>query len=402
MSLAQKKCIFSAIINYIEVNIVEIINMKTLTDCVNQLKTNLQAIAGTAMTQSYEGLTTSIFETDDSKLAREFVESLKNNNLELDRSAFDNLYSKKALQAVWNLVDILSISLTYTPSGSSLGILRGFMANGLNNEYNLSLLSKSIDYIDSRGMLPLPYVVDDVTYRLNLTLLDFVKEAQETKQGRALFETIRQLTQAILFHPILIDKDIIVTATENINAYKQYQMKQASILVDDGLVYYDAQDGLDHSMNEDEPLFYDTMSDEPEKNTLSEKEKRETIRLLMELFAKQLSTLKVSLQVSHQKKRMDEEKKYNDLMDCFEEMNRFVMDPNHSLKSICEYIINNKALDVAFEKLPVSFQPMLYLFEICGFSRPFIEKNTTVVFNTYKNKLISLDETQTAVQSKLI
>ncbi|MCR9192256.1 MAG: hypothetical protein NXI01_06300, partial [Gammaproteobacteria bacterium] len=117
--------------------------MKTLTDCVNQLKRNLQNIADTEMTQSYKGLGISLFETNDSEKAQTFSESLQNINVEGGRPSFNNSYSKKALQAVWNVADILSIALTYTPREWSIGILRGFMDEGINGKKYLACLSES-------------------------------------------------------------------------------------------------------------------------------------------------------------------------------------------------------------------------------------------------------------------
>ena len=238
--------------------------MKTLTDCVNQLKTNLQAIAGSVMTQSYKGLEVSLFETNDSEQARLFAESLQHRDDEMSGCSFNNPYSKQALQAVWNLADILSIALTYMPCESGFGIVRGFMSTGLNNKLNINCLCDSMDYIDSKGMLPTPYVVDDITYRINLELIDFITEVRETKNGSALFQTLNQLCQTMLFQTFSIDEEILITAKKRTDDYAQYINKLYQ--PDDERDSYHTCDEYD--LDEKEFVFYDAVSDEAKNECL--------------------------------------------------------------------------------------------------------------------------------------
>ncbi len=117
--------------------------MKTLTECVKQLKKNLQGLSGTVtLIESYEGLDVPLMEDDDSKLARLFSETLQN-NFEVDKTSFNNPYSKRALQAAWNFAEILSIALTYTPKESIIGISRGLFTEGVGKRWNASLLGLS-------------------------------------------------------------------------------------------------------------------------------------------------------------------------------------------------------------------------------------------------------------------
>lgn len=251
-----------------------VVAVKTLMACVNHLKSNLEVLAGTPMTQSYQGLEVPIFEDSDSKRARIFSESLQKNHAEGDTPAFDNPYSKNALQAVWNIADILSIALTYTPREWSVGILRGFMSTGVDGKLYLTCLSDSINYIDSTSMLPAPFIIDEVTYRINIALIDFVQEVRSTTNGNALLETLDNLCQRFLHQSMVIDKEIMEIATARTKAYAPYLEDQATHDEQDDFVFYDTY-AYENEVSdlEEEFEFYDAQSyasveDTTEKNNI--------------------------------------------------------------------------------------------------------------------------------------
>ena len=410
--------------------------MTALMNCLNQLKTDLQKIADASMTQCYEGLDVPLLEDSDSQRAQVFSESFSGNS-------FNNPYSKKALQAVWNLVDILSIALTYTPCEWSLGILRGFMAKGSSNKTNLSLLIESINYIDSISMMPTPFVVDDVTYMINLELIKFITEVRKTKNGRSLFDTLNQLCRTMLFQTISIDEEIINTATKRINTYIDHQEKRSSALEqsasfifspdrdiskltdptvtstcdgssvttsetmsdaeqsDGDLIFYDAQESPEFDFDSEPLEFYDAMQDPVKKNNILEKVKEKIILLTIEFSANVLVSLKVKRDFLHETSKS--KKKYNDIINLIEEMNIFILNPENNLGSVRVYLGNINKLDSALKDLPFDFGDITDAFEYfkknvnfwlekIGLPHLFAEKNrsTVALLNTYKKNLLDL------------
>ncbi|MDF1827567.1 MAG: hypothetical protein P1U39_04760 [Legionellaceae bacterium] len=237
--------------------------MKTLTQCVDDLKFSLELIAGRHMTQDYQGLGVNLMATNDSERARKFSESwLQEQNQGDTPPSFDNPYSHKALQGLWNVADILSIALTYAPREWSIGIVRGLMATDDNRKRYLTCLSESIDYIDARSMLPVPFIVDDDTYRMNLAIISFITAIRETTHGQALLTALRNICQTILRQPMAVDEEIMQVAQTRVELYERYQMQSddASIPESD---FYDAREGNDDDEDEDDGLkYYDAISEE--------------------------------------------------------------------------------------------------------------------------------------------
>ncbi|MCR9192592.1 MAG: hypothetical protein NXI01_08030, partial [Gammaproteobacteria bacterium] len=175
------------------------------------------------------------------------------------------------LQAVWNVADILSIALTYTPREWSIGILRGFMDEGINGKKYLACLSESIEYIDTKSMLPVPFIVDDITYRINLELINFIRDVRHTTNGNSLLETLNTLCQTVLGQLMVIDKEIIDIATKRVKAYEQYLEGQhrALELSDDGYIFYDTRDGQNLEIEEDLESEADLEYNDDEKSDSS-------------------------------------------------------------------------------------------------------------------------------------
>lgn len=387
--------------------------MKTLTECVNQLKKNLQGLSGTViLIESYEGLDVPLMEDDDSKLARLFSETLQN-NFGVDKTSFNNPYSKRALQAAWNIAEILSIALTYTRKESNSDISRGLLGEGVGKKLNGVLLLDSINYIDSKNMLPTPYIIDDVTNSINVYLIDFINDARKTSDGSSLFKQLTQLCEMISPQPISIDEDIINTATQRIDAYKRYQNNIA----------------LSLELSDDEDAFFDTCSDDPNLITDDELKFYDTAchcydELFKERARNKLKILDLTIELSlnidkqqtiHNAARSKDEEKYTFLLNHLNHVKQFIMDPKNDLKSICEHILNDRPLKTAFQELPDTSNQIVRTFEylkkclndlleLCGFGRPFVERKRhgLTLFDTYKKQITdtldSTDKTECSYQ----
>ena len=368
--------------------------MKTVTECVNQLKRNLQALNGTiVLTQSYEGLDVPIMEDDDSKQALLFSESLQQKPFQADEKTFNNPYSKRALQAAWNFADILSIALTYTPKEFSVGISIGLFAEGANKKWNGSLLIDSINYIDSKNMLPTPYIIDDVTNSINLYLIDFINNVRKTNNGKSLFKSLTQICNIISPQPMSIDEMIINIAKERVDVYKSYKNSLSSALElsdeEEEDIFFDAID--------DELEFYDTKSSPPYNDIIKEQVKRRintlhlTIDLLFEIEKQQSN---------HRTDQSKTDDQYCSLLSCLSGVKELTMNPQNDLKSIGEHILNNEQLKTAFQELPDTANQRVRivdylkkclndLLELCGFGRPFVERQRygLTLFDTYKKQI---------------
>ncbi len=171
--------------------------MPTLTEYIEELKTELQAIAAPhKLQQQYAGLAWKEGQHQDAGVAsyivdfvidRDYTLSITEAKLKLEppevRRQFDD-YPNKALQAAWNVADILSTIVTYTPKENTIGLLRGLTTTGVEGNANRVNLDTSLTYLDQKTGAP--FVIDETTYRINDALKRFIKNIKATENGPTL------------------------------------------------------------------------------------------------------------------------------------------------------------------------------------------------------------------------
>ena len=143
--------------------------------------------------------------------------------------------------------------------------------------------------------------------------------------------------------------------------------------------------------------FYDTKSSPPYNDIIKEQVKRRintlhlTIDLLFEIEKQQSN---------HRTDQSKTDDQYCSLLSCLSGVKELTMNPQNDLKSIGEHILNNEQLKTAFQELPDTANQRVRivdylkkclndLLELCGFGRPFVERQRygLTLFDTYKKQI---------------
>lgn len=305
--------------------------MPSLTECINRLKAELQTIANQPMTQNYDGLGDLVFSNDDTVQAKEFADSLQNNMTSRDVH-LNSSYSMKALQSAWNIADTLSIVVKYAPCEWSAGFFRGLTASGTNGKFNAENLLISMVYMNMETSV-VPYIVDDVTYRINRAFLNFTHEVQATYNGKSILGLLERLSSQYLGERIAIDEQVIKTAEARIQAYEHYlSSTPMSERYKSKLVSYTSPE-IDE---EDGETYYDARTGEEEE-------------LRAEITASTLGFLAESLLQVHEH-RDDLGDEYNNTRELFLGISDVLLDPHASVESVTDCILDNKPLDSFLKK----------------------------------------------------
>lgn len=347
--------------------------MPSLTECIDNLKKEIEAIAGRPMTQNYDGLGDLFMNSDDTTRAKEIATSLQQSDRATERqntvpqeSSLSRSYAIKSLQSAWNIADTLSIVIRYTPCEWSAGFFRGLMASGPNGELNAHNLLISMFYMNEDSSV-VPYIVDDITYEINCAFLKFTKAVQSTSNGKSIISLLKQLSLSVLDKPIILDKQVIQAAEPQIRIYQQYKAQLSSAQKDadypspiDKMHNTDkpsfftqskSQDGTQLSGEEDDDdIFYDANSgDDEDTDTFYDAAMTEEERIRTEITKPILGFVYDALTQFHaHRENLGDE--YPNIIESYFEISDEILDPNATLESITECILENKKIESFLKK----------------------------------------------------
>ncbi len=135
-----------------------------------------------------------------------------------------DLYLKNALQAAWNVADILSVLVK--PSGSWMvapdslaAIAWNSQRLGENNKSNLDNLFASLNYLDTSAGVP--YILDNNMYKINLAIHQFIENLKTSKPGQALISYTNQGSFSF--------EKMLETAKQGMDNYTHYLVEKEAL-----------------------------------------------------------------------------------------------------------------------------------------------------------------------------
>ena len=332
-------------------------------------------------------------------------ESFKDCKRNMDDSvvSYLNCYSKNALQAAWNVATILeninvesNWSIPAVDTVSTLFNARKIGANGATNETNILASLSYLDGVENKGV---PYIIDDVTYKINVAIDAFIEEMTSIPQGRHLIYLSEQLGS-------LSFSNMQAAAKERIAAYSKYLQSFPPVptLGEPGMsepLSTDEEDG-------DDDMFYDTEEglDEEEEfhDALDESEDdRRVKKKIVEAFNDFAQEVLMKLRSRMDDSDIEQKTRCERVITLIYEMQKMVVE-HKSLKSIHKYLegqdkdikkkfAENRSQTWFREWIAEPFILFKTLvnqcFKACGFQEPFIN-DTLKKFVKFKEQLHQL------------
>ena len=167
--------------------------MKTIAECISKLQEDLQeAEPGKQLQQTYGDEFLSEHDAqralDLIGLTNSFGYSFDNAAIKNDDDEWRRNYSSQSLQAAWNVAAIIgkvNVDSSYPKYGLVRTIAKLAMTDSNRKTYSNNLL-ENLSSLDMESHHGVPYIIDDVTYKINKAINEFIGNIQLIPQGIAL------------------------------------------------------------------------------------------------------------------------------------------------------------------------------------------------------------------------
>lgn len=401
--------------------------MDTLTDAIQNLKNALKdANRTTELKENYE-----ILQTKDSYLdsrwastivgiANKDEKSFDAVKLQVDKGDLHHLedYPAKALQAAWNVATILAkINVeSHWPSAGTAQTIFKLAYKASNGETNMANLQNSLDYLDTINYNGVPHIIDDVTYKINLAINNFITEIALIPQGKNLINASQPLGTLSFSNMQKAAQERIASYEMYLTLHKQTAPEERgtneplSIDEDEG-EFMDAQEGpsdtqLKSSKDYDDEVFYDA----PEESQAEINAKSKIIESF-NTFAEQILN-KLNLRGTNDP---EQTQRCQDAISFITDIKKEIVE-DKSLDSIQKYLADNDAKinekfsenrsqtwfrEYISEPFKLFKTAVNNCFKACGFKEPFVN-DTLKKFLRFKEQfnLILCEEKIDAAKEK--
>ncbi len=169
--------------------------MKTIAECISKLQADLRAAdLSRQLEQTYGD---AILSEQDANRALALIDITYGTDYSFDAAAEKNHdvewrqnYSFQSLQAAWNVAAIIgkvNVDGSFAVAGVTRTVYNLTMNDSNKKTYSQNLLDnlKSLDMKSEHGV---PYIIDDVTYKINKAINEFIENINSIPQGRALIK----------------------------------------------------------------------------------------------------------------------------------------------------------------------------------------------------------------------
>ena len=167
--------------------------MKTIAECISKLQEDLQeAEPGKQLQQTYGD---EFLSEHDAQRALDLIGLTNSFGYSFDKAAIQNdddewrrNYSSQSLQAAWNVAAIIgkvNVDSSYPKYGLVRTIAKLAMTDSNRKTYSNNLL-ENLSSLDMESHHGVPYIIDDVTYKINKAINEFIGNIQLIPQGIAL------------------------------------------------------------------------------------------------------------------------------------------------------------------------------------------------------------------------